>query len=334
MSRCVNPFYNKATGLYHDCGQCPSCLNARKRDWILRLRHESEYYPDSSMMLNLTYNEEHLSSPSLVKRDYQLFIKRLRKYFSSYKIKYFVAGEYGSRGMRPHFHMILFGVPPALFDLYKPSPAFKYSVSRVVDQLWGKGFNTVGSCTQKSVSYVAGYVQKKRYGNHFDYYTTRGLLPPFSHCSRGIGRRYAESNAGTIRQNLSFTHDGFRYRVPRAYRKWLDIGADAFSGLIYESECERMVDFDTEYHVNPIKSVRYFSDMATSVDMESLVPKRTDPRLANYFFILPDGYTDAASAKPVAIGEYTKLYLDYCKTQARDYNANLTAKVGNWSMRL
>lgn len=47
--------------------------------WAVRCVHEAQLY-DTSYFVTLTYNDAHLPySSQLVKRDFQLFVKRLRR---------------------------------------------------------------------------------------------------------------------------------------------------------------------------------------------------------------------------------------------------------------
>jgi len=49
---------------------------------------------------------------SLIKRDVQLFVKRLRKDQDARglaKIRYYLVGEYGDQTKRPHYHAAIFG---------------------------------------------------------------------------------------------------------------------------------------------------------------------------------------------------------------------------------
>ena len=67
------------------CGHCVACRIARSREWAVRLLHESEFW-DDFCFVTLTYDDEHLVSPSLVPRDLTLFFKRLRKDLGERKI--------------------------------------------------------------------------------------------------------------------------------------------------------------------------------------------------------------------------------------------------------
>jgi len=62
--------------------------------------------------------------------------------------RYFGVGEYGSLSGRPHYHAILFGVPPGAAAL-------------LVAQRWRKGFASVSDYSATRGAYVAGYVVKK-----------------------------------------------------------------------------------------------------------------------------------------------------------------------------
>ena len=62
---------------------------------------------------------------SLLRSDFQKFMKRLRKHAKSTKIKYYACGEYGTNYTeRPHYHAIVFNLPRP-FDKYI-TKAWKY----------------------------------------------------------------------------------------------------------------------------------------------------------------------------------------------------------------
>ena len=58
------------------CGKCPECLKARSEEWTMRLKLELMEH-EESCFITLTYSD---TDGELCKRDYQLFLKRLRKY--------------------------------------------------------------------------------------------------------------------------------------------------------------------------------------------------------------------------------------------------------------
>lgn len=79
------------------------------------------------------------------------FIKRIRNLiyaFSSSDFKYYLVGEYGSRSLRPHYHVILF------FGDSVPQQQVDYLVS----QCWKFGNYDVQRVTTSVADYVASYV--------------------------------------------------------------------------------------------------------------------------------------------------------------------------------
>lgn len=152
------------------CGKCPSCRCDYSREWSNRMILELADH-DKAIFLTLTYNNENLpisdqGFPTLSKRDIQLFLKRLRKKFSDNKIRFYLAGEYGSKTHRPHYHAIIYGIGIDSFsDTYfrgtnEIGQAF-YS-SKTLESIWGNGFVLYSEVTWRTCNYVARYVLKKQ----------------------------------------------------------------------------------------------------------------------------------------------------------------------------
>lgn len=100
----------------------------------------------ASSFATLTYADENLpEGGSLVPRDMQLWLKRLRKEVGP--LRYFLVGEYGDQTWRPHYHAALFGVGPEM--------------ALEVQNTWGLGHTMLGTLNEQSAAYVAGYVTKK-----------------------------------------------------------------------------------------------------------------------------------------------------------------------------
>ena len=119
----------------------------------------------------MTYNDEHLSFsdkgfPTLVVADVQKFMKRLRKHFTGTRVRFYLAGEYGSRNFRPHYHAILYGIDLADFpDLYpRGYNELKqaYYSSPTMERIWKNGFIIMSEVTSRTCAYVARYVMKKQ----------------------------------------------------------------------------------------------------------------------------------------------------------------------------
>lgn len=161
------------------CGKCLPCKINRRRIWTTRMIMELAKVGKGSF-ITLTYNEENVpKSGSLVPKDATLFIKRLRKSISPVKVRYYLAGEYGEKGERPHYHIALFGVNPE-------------EIKCKVEKTWKKGFSMIGSLNKNSVQYIAGYVLKKKFFRNDP--RLKGRYPEYSRMSRrpGIGAGLVE----------------------------------------------------------------------------------------------------------------------------------------------
>ena len=179
-------------GIPFPCGQCLPCRINKRRVWTLRLMLEA-YFHEKMSFATLTYSDDNLrynddGLPVLNKRDCQLWLKRLRKHFDRTGIRYYLAGEYGSRTHRPHYHVILFGVSPDELDpqwvSFDGKSGGVQGITRRVTPLsatWKLGLVHVGTVTRDSIQYVAGYVTKK--------FTKKGdsLVPEFTLQSRNPG---------------------------------------------------------------------------------------------------------------------------------------------------
>ena len=144
------------------CKQCTGCRQEYARQWAMRNIHEASLWLNN-IFITLTYNDQNLPEHNqLVKKDFQDFMKRLRKHKKANTknpIRFFHCGEYGEKFGRPHYHAILFNTN---FNDRKPLPGQKnLTTSDTLKKLWGKGHVSIGDVTFQSASYVAGYVQKK-----------------------------------------------------------------------------------------------------------------------------------------------------------------------------
>lgn len=156
------------------CGKCINCKLSRSFEWSVRCTCES-FYHSENYFLTLTYDKEHLPPGRLLRRlDVQLFLKRLRSHLSridkKYKIKVFYCGEYGERRRRPHYHMIVFGLPLkelnyVLFPTYQSKRGHVQYCNPKIDELWQNGFVTISDFTPATASYVAQYTFKKQKSN-------------------------------------------------------------------------------------------------------------------------------------------------------------------------
>jgi len=156
------------------CGQCIGCRLERSRQWAMRCLHEAQLHANNCF-ITLTYDDTHLpSDQSLHHRDFQLFLKRLRKKHPGISIRYYMAGEYGENYGRPHFHACIFGLDFHDKKLWKrtPSGSLIYR-SEILETLWPFGYSSIGDLNFESAAYVARYIMKKQTGKqsekHYQY---------------------------------------------------------------------------------------------------------------------------------------------------------------------
>lgn len=205
------------------CGQCVGCRLERSRQWAMRCVHESKLHK-KNCVLTLTYDDKNLPDDgSLVKRDLQLFMKRLRKEKGN-GIRFYACGEYGEKSRRPHYHLVLFNCDFEDKRYYKKSKVDdNLYTSAIAERIWGKGFCVVGDVTFESCAYIARYIIDKMTGPKADEWYTNpdGVIvqSEFTNMSRrpGIGSGYFEKYGEEV-----FTHDsvimrGQEVRPPRYY---------------------------------------------------------------------------------------------------------------------
>jgi hypothetical protein len=171
------------------CGQCVGCRLERSRQWAVRCMHEASLYPDNSF-ITLTYSDENLPPRgSLLKSDFQDFMKRLRKSIAPKRVRYYHCGEYGEKLKRPHYHALLFGHDFEDKKYFSGKADCSLYTSDSLSKLWPFGFSLSGSVSFESAAYVARYVMKKVTGDRSaEHY--QGLLPEYTTMSRrpGIGQ--------------------------------------------------------------------------------------------------------------------------------------------------
>lgn len=181
---------------YVRCGKCVGCRLDWAGDWAARCEKEAQLW-ERNCFITLTYDDAHLpiggsTRSSLSKRDFQLFMKRLRKEYGD-GIRFFASGEYGPSTERAHYHALLFNHDFADKRLWKLSRGNALYVSSSLERLWPFGFSSVGAVTLQSAGYVARYVMKKLDGKMAEVaYADRE--PPFILMSRrpGIGFAWLE----------------------------------------------------------------------------------------------------------------------------------------------
>jgi hypothetical protein len=231
------------------CGRCAGCRLEYSRVWADRCMAEATLH-ETSWFVTLTYNEEHvpysekvidlgtgeLIYKTLCKRDVQLFMKRLRKnYQFNNKIRFYLAGEYGSDTARPHYHAILFGLKLPDIQFYKRTPlGFNLYTSEFLNSVWSDDLGQIGhvivaEVTWETCAYTARYIMKKQNGDASEWWKENGVQQEFTLMSRkpGIAKEFYEKNKldflryrGT---DISTLRGGRKIKNIKYFDKFLDI---------------------------------------------------------------------------------------------------------------
>lgn len=206
--------------------------------------HEKQLSADSCFV-TLTYGRDQMPADgSLDHRDFQLFMKRVRKKFKM-RVRFYMCGEYGPLNLRPHYHACLFGVgfrsdrKPA----GKSGSGAVFYESAELEALWTHGRCSVQDLTRETAGYCARYIMKKVLGDEAlkAYVRDGGVLvkPEYAAMSLkpGIGAGWFEKFHRDVLPRDYVVSNGVRRRVPRYY----DVLARRMDGLMMEG-----VDYERE----------------------------------------------------------------------------------------
>lgn len=229
------------------CGYCFSCKLRKAKEWSAKCVLEAQEHK-YNYFLTLTYEDSNLkfadnnlvdltgeirTEPTLVKKDLQDFIKRLRKkHYTQYKkwntLKYLACGEYGEITKRPHYHMILFSDYP-IPDLVQYKRNFNEDMlytSEYMNKIWKLGYVVVSEFSPATAGYVARYTIKKLYGEKKKELINANLYnkqPEFLLCSKNPALGY---NAFLKKKELYLITDSIafynkdklvRSKLPKSY---------------------------------------------------------------------------------------------------------------------
>lgn len=99
------------------CGKCILCGDKKAKDWSCRIMAEYQYHTNIPWWITLTFNDIALPQHrSVDKKTLSNFLKRLRERTSrvvgsDVRLRFCATGEYGGKYGRPHYHLVLFGMP-------------------------------------------------------------------------------------------------------------------------------------------------------------------------------------------------------------------------------
>lgn len=221
------PKYHLKRKLKLACGQCIGCKLERARQRAVRCMHEAQMHNENSF-ITLTYEEEHLPERNQLKhKDFQDFMKRLRKGNEHKTIRYYMGGEYGEQNGRPHYHAGIFN-HDFKDKLYfkKTESGEKIYTSKELEKLWPWGYSSVANVTMESMGYIARYCLKKMTGqnaeDHYKRYDHIGeyqQIPEYNTMSLkpGLGATWLEKYKTDIYNFDYIITNGHKTRVPKYY---------------------------------------------------------------------------------------------------------------------
>lgn len=188
------------------CGKCPKCKKRKISDITFRLEQHLKVV-NSAYFITFTYNDKNLpygdNEPTLVKKDMQNFMKRLRNYYPPKTLSYFIVGEYGSKNKRPHYHALLFNADPMQLEEH-------------ITLTWKLGFTYILPLKNGGIPYVAKYMNKEKP-------KLRGKENEFQISSQNLGLNYLDKETiawhKQSAENCYIRHNSFKKALPRYYKK-------------------------------------------------------------------------------------------------------------------
>jgi hypothetical protein len=230
------PSANFIKSAFLPCGRCIGCRLSYSRQWAIRCVHEAQMH-QNNCFVTFTFNPEELvkrENPfSLNVRDFQLFMKRLRKKHPT--IRFFHSGEYGEKNLRPHYHALIFGYDFPDKKLFKKSKGHNLYTSEELQKLWPYGHTFIGDCNFHTSAYTARYIIKKINGDQAkDHYWRTNpetgemdqIEPEYATMSRrpGIGYNWFQKYKTDVYPHDYVVINGFKVKPPRYYDNLLSEG--------------------------------------------------------------------------------------------------------------
>ena len=275
------------------CGKCLNCRTNRQNEWAFRMEQEYiaiQQIGGCAYFVTFTYYDECLTygaeEATLVKRDVQLFHKRLRK--AGLVFRYFTIGEYGGKLGRPHYHGMYF-----FRDYYTAE-----DVHELMFPHWNMCASerfTVDPFSIEDAKYIAKYSLKS------PFIDSSGLQPPFSLSSRNpaIGASFLFGSAAkqvVVNQSYKvFDTGGTPYNIPRYYKQKLFTPLERYN-IVQEFQYKKFC-FGIQ---------RYNNDISAYVDAEY---KRMDElRLEEQYKVRQMAMDDIGKDCRVSLEDYLKIF--------------------------
>lgn len=290
------------------CGRCDYCRLKYSYEWSVRCAHEATLY-EHNCFITLTYDDSRLPpdyrlAQGLIYSHFQIdFLKALRDRcggFTKVKhhnfgkinkktgvpypefhrpIRFFVAGEYGDKNLRPHWHACIFNFD--FSDKYfwrKSKSGYPIFRSPTLEELWPYGNSEIGSVTSKSAGYCARYIFKKQTGEraveHYKFVDVDGTVfdrrSEFCKASirPGLGDGWFRKYHADVFPHDYVVVDGQPRSVPRFYdKKYKQMTGevmpvvpffDSETGEVYEDVVSP--EFENVKFDRRVKALKYVDD--------------------------------------------------------------------------
>ena len=247
------------------CGKCTGCRTEYSRQWAMRITHEASLWKLRNTFITLTYNDNWLPTHNtLIKRDFTLFMKRLRKKRKSNKanpIRFYMCGEYGEKQGRPHYHAILFNclfkkedkIGKNLYTSTELQDLWSWTNPRNKSETQSMGYVSHGDVTFQSAAYVANYVQKKINGKQkAEHYAIPGTKfsrqQEYAQMSRkpGIAGDWLTKWKDEVYKNDSIHIDGRKMKPPKYYDRQMEILEPQKIAII---KAQRKIEMESLQHL-------------------------------------------------------------------------------------
>lgn len=275
ITRRYSPAFGEIMSLEVPCGKCLECLKKYQNDWTIRMYEEILYRKKCSFLTftyreKITWKDRRLKYPystfnippqkivpmlvdiktgdvhrTVYKKHIQDAFKRFREYRKKKGLTtpftYFVTSEYGPRTLRPHYHILVFGLDLQELLPLRQDWQYRYGYTKDSNVTFGQksAFNTA--------KYVAKYCSKgvfenpkvkqgkvfktfhlisKKLGYHYvDLHKQRHLgLQHFKNMYSRKSISYIVDNmfysiVGS--QGVSPTSSTIRYSLPKYYKEYI-----------------------------------------------------------------------------------------------------------------
>lgn len=248
------------------------------------------------MFVTLTYSDQYLpindkGYETLKKTDLQAFINLLRQYAP---FRYFAIGEYGDKGQRPHYHIIIFNFFPVVdpkenhiiyhkdwSKITSQSLMSNVDIEAVIYKAWKKGKVQVENVTAGAIGYVANYTVDPSVREHEDIqakiFAIMSKRPPIGHQyyqNKEIMRYHRYGKVEEMKDRFHYTNpdNGVIVHLPRMYRKKLYTDKE-------REKLNEMVQEDNIENLRKIKDVvKYSKNLYEAHEFENDKLNRRNPK--------------------------------------------------------